>query len=195
MRHNWTEIQAYYDEGHSWREVKDKFKVYDRSLALAKNRGDLKTRTKSEANKLAHAKYPNSFTRTKETRNKISESRIKYIRDNPDKAPYKLNHYSKGRSYPEQYFYDWLTKEGIAFEEQKQVSLYQLDFAFSGMIDLEIDGEQHYLDNKIVESDKRRTEYLESQGWTIIRVRWSDYQRMTPENKEQYLKYLKQSLI
>src|SRR3546814_4629172 len=49
--------------------------------------------------------------------------------------------------------------------------IYSLDFAIiPSKIDLEIDGEQHYVDQRIVDSDKRRTEYLESLGWKTIRV-------------------------
>jgi very-short-patch-repair endonuclease len=55
------------------------------------------------------------------------------------------------------------------------------------MIDLEIDGNQHYLDERIVESDKRRTEYLENQGWTIVRVRWSEYQKLSKHDRESYV--------
>lgn len=122
-----------------------------------------------------------------ETRKKISDARIKYLRENPDKVPYKLNHYSHGRSYPEEYWKGILDSNGIAYVEQHQIGPYQLDFAIlDSKIDFEIDGEQHHLDERIVASDKRRNKYLEDLGWTIIRVRWSVYKKLA--DKQSYVK-------
>ena len=121
-----------------------------------------------------------------ETKLKISKSRIQYLIDNPDMVPYKLNHYTNGRSYPEQYWKEILDKHNISYQEQYPISYYQLDFAIlDKKIDLEIDGDQHYLDAKIVESDKRRTQFLESIGWQVIRIKWSDFKKMT--NTEKYI--------
>ena len=114
---------------------------------------------------------------SEETKKKISESRIKFLRENPDMVPYKLNHYSKGRSYPEEYWKGILDSHGVSYTEQYQVGPYQLDFVI-GNIDLEIDGDQHYLDKRVVASDKRRNKYLETLGWKTIRVKWSDYQKL-----------------
>jgi very-short-patch-repair endonuclease len=114
-----------------------------------------------------------------ETKDKISKIRRKYLSENPDMVPYKLNHYSKGRSYPERYWKDIFDEAGIDYVEQHQIHTYQLDFALvEEKIDIEIDGDQHYLDQRIVESDKRRDEYLENLGWKIIRVRWSEYKKL-----------------
>jgi very-short-patch-repair endonuclease len=115
---------------------------------------------------------------SEETKQKISKIRIKYLEENPDKVPYKLNHYSKGRSYPENYWKSILDAHKLVYKEQYQIYLYQLDFAFvDSKIDLEIDGEQHYLDERISLSDQRRNEYLENLGWKIIRIRWSEFQK------------------
>jgi len=120
------------------------------------------------------------------TRQKISESRIKFLRENPDKVPYKLNHYSKGRSYAEEYWKTVLDSNDMIYVEQYQIGPYQLDFAFlDKKIDLEIDGDQHYLDERIVKSDLRRNEYLHNLGWKIIRVKWSDFQKL--QNKKEYI--------
>lgn len=59
-------------------------------------------------------------------------------------------------------------------------------------IDLEIDGEQHYLDSKIAKSDLERTKYLESLGWTVIRIRWSNYQKLTLEEKKKLINDIKE---
>lgn len=123
---------------------------------------------------------------SEETKKKISDARIKFLRENPDKVPYKLNHYSKGRSYAEEYWKNVLDSNDMQYEEQYQIGPYQLDFAFlKNKIDLEIDGDQHYLDERIVESDKRRTLYLEEKGWKVIRIKWSEYQKLT--SKKNYV--------
>lgn len=63
--------------------------------------------------------------------------------------------------------------------EQYPIHTYQLDFALvEEKINIEIDGDQHYLDQRIIKSDKRRTEYLETHGWKIIRIRWSEYKKL-----------------
>ena len=74
----------------------------------------------------------------------------------------------------------------LLYEEQYQIGPYQLDFAFPDVkIDLEIDGDQHHLDKRVVESDKRRNEYLEHLGWKVIRVKWSEYKKLT--DKKEYV--------
>lgn len=48
---------------------------------------------------------------------------------------------------------------------------------------MEIDGEQHYADKKIVEHDKRRCQTLLDLGWKGIRIRWAHFKRLTEEDK------------
>jgi very-short-patch-repair endonuclease len=128
-------------------------------------------------------------TLTQEHKDKISKSRIKFLSENPHMVPYKLNHYSKGRSYAEEYWKTILDSNNLIYEEQYQIGPYQLDFAFlDDKIDLEIDGDQHHLDPKIVASDNRRNEYLENLGWKIIRIKWSDYQKLV--DKQEFVSYI-----
>ena len=143
---------------------------------------------KPEISKESHEKRSKSNKRphTEETKRKISESRIKFLRENPHMVPYKLNHYSKGRSYAEEYWKVVLDSNDVIYEEQYQIGPYQLDFAFPELkIDLEIDGDQHHLDKRIIESDKRRNQYLEELGWKIIRVKWSEFKKLT--DKKDYV--------
>lgn len=123
------------------------------------------------------------------TRDKMSQTRIRLLEENPDKVPYKANHYSKGRSYPEQYWKEILDQNSIQYEEEYPISFYSLDFAIvDKKIDLEIDGEQHYVDQRIVESDIKRTKFLEDLGWKVIRIRWADYQKLV--DKEAFVQYI-----
>ena len=143
---------------------------------------------KPEISEESHKKRSSASKRphTEETKKKISDHRIKFLRENPDKVPYKLNHSSKGRSYAEEYWKIVLDTNNLVYEEQYQICPYQLDFAFPNLkLDLEIDGDQHHLDKRVVESDKRRNLYLEELGWTVIRVKWSDYKKL--EDKKSFV--------
>jgi len=126
-----------------------------------------------------------------ETKKKISESRIKYLQNNPDKVPYVLNHYSKGESFPEKYFRELLDFHNIPYEQEKRIGLYSMDFAIEQkMIDLEIDGEQHYTDDKIIQSDVRRDKFMSEMGWKTVRIRWSDYKKMSEKDRLSFVNQL-----
>lgn len=186
---NWAEIQLFYNDNKTWRDIKYNFNLSDRIISKAKKLGLLLTRNKSEASILSCKVIPRKHS--EETKKKISEIRKKYLKENPDKVPYKLNHSSK-ESYPEKYFTDVFKNEGIEVIKSFHIGLYELDFCILGKkIDIEIDGNQHYLDNKIVESDKRRNEFLEDDGWDIIRVNWSSYQKLSSDEKKKYISNLK----
>ena len=116
-----------------------------------------------------------------DTKRKISEIRKEFLKNNPNKVPYLLNHRYK-ETYPETYFKEVLPN----FIHQYKIpeTLYVADFAnpIEKYI-IEIDGEQHYLDNKIVEHDIKRTNILESLDWKITRIRWSVFQKLTFNEK------------
>ena len=117
-----------------------------------------------------------------------------FLIENPDMVPYKRNHPSK-ESYPEKYFTKLFQQEGIKLVKQFSVHSYHLDFCDPDKkIDIEIDGDQHYLDPKIVEHDKIRNKFLEDNGWTLFRIRWSDYKKMTDQEKEQIVQKIKELL-
>lgn len=138
-------------------------------------------------------KEANRRVHSPETRKKLSLSLRKFLEENPEMVPYRRNHSSKGRSYPEEYWKMVFDNHQISYEEQYRIGIYQLDFAFPSIkIDLEIDGEQHYVDQRIVDSDKRRTVFLEKQGWKVIRIRWSKFQAL--ENKSEFVEKLLRQL-
>jgi hypothetical protein len=131
---------------------------------------------------------------SQETKDKISKSRIKYLDENPDKVPYVLNHSSK-QSYPEKYFKDVFGKdEGVQFEFR--VSRYSLDIAFPlTKFNIEIDGEQHYNDARVIASDIRRNQFLKDLGWVTFRIRWSEYKRLNQQKREDFIKDLRKSVL
>lgn len=98
---------------------------------------------------------------------------------------YKLNHSSKV-SYPEKYFMEVF--KSLPVKYNYQVGLYQLDFAIpEKKVYVEIDGDQHYTDKRIVVHDIERTQKLKELGWECIeRVRWSHYKKLGPEEQKEY---------
>jgi len=129
---------------------------------------------------------------TDEEKQKISESRKAYLAAHPDKVPYLLNHHSKGDSYPEQYFKNVFDNAQIDYKQNYYQSGYFLDFAWPDKKQyIEIDGEQHYVDKRIVEHDKVRTSNLLAEGWTCVkRIRWSEYQAMSDSDKHSFIQSL-----
>lgn len=186
---NWEEIQAYYNEGNSSKDLIEKYKLSHAIINKASKLGYFKIRSKSDAAKIGNKRFP--FKHTLESKKKISKARIIYLTENPDKMPYRLYHSSK-ESYPEKYFAKLFQKENITVERYLPVSIYELDFCIPDKkIDIEIDGSQHYSDSKIIESDVRRTKFLEEKGWDTIRIKWSDYQKLDFEGKTKYISELK----
>lgn len=185
----WDEIQEFYDK-NTLDDTLSKFKISKSYFYKGASLGLINKRTMSESLKLALSKLPKK-KHSEETKKKISEIRKKFILENPDKAPYKLNHSSK-ESYPERYFTDLFEKENIKIERYYQIGLYELDFCIpEKKIDIEIDGNQHYYDVKIIESDIRRTKFLEENGWDVIRIKWSEYNSLNYEEKCSFIFNLK----
>lgn len=134
--------------------------------------------TKTKLSKLSSNKKLSN-----ETKQKISISRKQYLLENPDKVPYKLNNKHK-ISYPERYFMRLL--KGFIFQYKIPGTLYEADFANPKLkIDIEIDGEQHYVDSKIISHDKERNKKLESLGWKTIRIRWSLFKKLELEKRKE----------
>jgi very-short-patch-repair endonuclease len=133
-------------------------------------------------------------THTEEQKQKISRSRKQYLLEHPDQVPYLLNHSSQ-ESYPEIYFTELFKNEEINLHKEYYCLGYFLDFCDPiKKIDIEIDGEQHCVDSKIVEHDKIRNAVLEKAGWTIFRVRWAEYKTMTEEQKHNIILQIKSLL-
>lgn len=120
-----------------------------------------------------------------ETKKILSEIRKKFLEENPDKIPYRLNHSSK-ISYPEQYFLECFSDIIENKEFQYPIHRFLVDFANpKEKLYLEIDGEQHYVDKRIVAHDITRGKKLTELGWAGIRIRWAHFQKLTDDEKKQ----------
>lgn len=167
-KYNWSEIQEYYNDEHNWEDVRKRFKCSNYMLAKAVKRKDFITRSAVESNKIFDKKY-GSYKHTEETKQKISNKRIEYLKNNPDKVPYLINHSSK-QSYPEKVFENALKSSNITGWVLKyRNGLYEYDFAFPDKkIDVEIDGGTHKSD-KVKKIDARRDTFSKENGWIVIR--------------------------
>lgn len=112
---------------------------------------------------------------TEKSRNKMSMSALRSF-ERGDHANWKSR---KQRSYPELYFEEVLKELGIFDECEIEYPIkngryqYFLDFYFpEKSINLEIDGNQHRLKDRII-SNKRRDEFLESNGIRVFRIKWT----------------------
>ena len=133
---------------------------------------------------------------SEETKERLSKIRKKYLSENPEKVPYLINHSSK-TSYPEKYFMELFEKENINLKYHHMINKYELDFCdLDKKVDIEVDGEQHYVDKRIAASDKDRDEFLKNLGWKVFRIRWANYQKLSLNEKrkivEQIVKLLDQ---
>lgn len=165
--YDWSLIQKEYNDGLSQRDICAKYNMALATLYKAAKRGDIAFRTKKEAASLAKVKKPHKHS--EETKKKISEIRRKYLAENPEKVPYRLNHSSK-RSYPEICFEKALTDANITgWISEYPFGVYSFDFAFPNQrIDVEIDGSTHTLPN-VKNIDANRDKLAEEHGWKVIR--------------------------
>jgi very-short-patch-repair endonuclease/transposase-like protein len=165
---NWNEIQIFYDSGNTWSDIQNKYELSALSISKACKSGHFKSRTQSESIKLHNKKF-GARKHNEETKKKISDYRIKYLTEHPDKVPYLINHSSK-KSWPEQIFENALISSGITgWKYAHQNGIYEYDFAFiDKKIDVEIDGGTHKSE-KVKKIDERRDIFSKSQGWKVIR--------------------------
>ncbi|MFI3166466.1 MAG: DUF559 domain-containing protein [Bacillota bacterium] len=67
-------------------------------------------------------------------------------------------------------WYNYLAKCGQKFRRQYVVDPYIVDFYCIKLgLAIELDGGHHFIDEKQILHDKRRTEYLESKGIEVLR--------------------------
>ncbi len=158
-------IDLYVNKNYSFKDLKNKFKMQysDFSYII-----DDKVRSPSESRKVAQIKYP--YKHTEQSKQKLREARLKFMKENPDKTAWRKSNLS----YPEKLFLNklielgWETKYRV--EREFSVFPYFIDFTFvNEMVAVEIDGSQHLLPER-AESDKKKEELLISFGWHIIRV-------------------------
>lgn len=95
-------------------------------------------------------------------------------------------------SYAEQYFMEIFKSAKMHYH----VNRYFLDFAYpEHKLYIEIDGEQHKLDPKVVEHDRVRTEILNDEGWFLYkRIYWPDFVKLKNEERVKFIEDIKKDL-
>lgn len=188
-------IQEMYDEGNGVNRIAKHFNLSVCKLYTLKDKGLIRmNRTKEESRLLAKKNRVNR-KHSEKTKQKLSMLRKRWIAENPDKSPYILSHKSRGETYPEKYFREWLEKENIPFQQEYRFKLYAFDFLVNERVDLEIDGDQHKLDERIIAHDIKRDDKSKDAGFVVYRIMWSDYQKLNQEEKSKFLLELKSFLL
>ena len=129
-------------------------------------------RTTSQAGKLSHKKYPERFLHSEETKEKIRQNRLKFMKEHPEETAWRKRNEP---SYPEKCFIKFLTENGydkkFLIEREKSVFPYYIDFAFLPIkLAIEIDGSQHVLEEERRLRDENKNKTLILNGWKVLRV-------------------------
>lgn len=123
---------------------------------------------------------------SEETKKKISKSQRDYLIKNGLNR--WSNAHSSERSYPEIFFKEIF--KDVCIEQYIIKGLpYKIDFAdVNNKIAIEVDGEQHYVDNELCERDKIRDNKINEFGWKVIRIRWSSFQKLSQDERKTHIK-------
>lgn len=128
--------------------------------------------------KMVETKIRNgTLAHSEETKKRLSEARRKFLRDNPDKHPWKNK--NKQCSEPCEHFKKYLLSKNISFTEEHQPledRFFSIDIAFPDIkIGIEINGNQHYSkDGNLLQYYQQRHDLIESTGWKLIEIHYYD---------------------
>lgn len=114
---------------------------------------------------------------TEETRRLLSLKQSEYLKNNPEKHPWKINRF---KSKPCEIFKEFLRKNNIEFIEEFTDPIwnhnYSADVAIlNKKIIVEINGNQHYNSNgTLKEYYQIRHNIIENSGWIVFEVHYSE---------------------
>lgn len=128
-------------------------------------------RNRSDINRLARKKHPESYKRTEATKQKLREARYRFLEEHPEETAWRKRNKP---SYPEKCFISFLKEKRYDtkyyIEREYPVFPYYIDFAFvNEKLAVEIDGSQHLEENR-KEKDLKKDSVLLSNGWKILRI-------------------------
>jgi very-short-patch-repair endonuclease len=173
-KYNWEEIQKFYENGNSLRDIIKEFNCNWGAITKAKKNGLLKTRNKKESGELSQKKTPTKHS--EETKEKISKSIKNFYNENPDKFYWRNK--NKHISKPCELFKEKLREKNISFLEEYKVlddRLFSADIAFpKNKIIIEINGNQHYdREGKLKPYYQERHDLIEKSGWKVYEYHYS----------------------
>jgi len=172
INYDWSEVQKYYDDGHYWNEVSEKFRISIKTIKKYRNNGYLIDRDTEEQRKLLN-RTKKVFKHKNETKERISISRKKYLKDNPDKIKWVGN-----KSAPSERFKEILRINNISFVEEFRPLVdrfFNIDISFPDKkIGIEINGEQHYeRDGRLKKYYQDRHDLIVNEGWVLYEIHTS----------------------
>ena len=157
---DWAKIQEIHDNGIYWTKLPKIIKISLKVLNRAESQGFIK--------KTLYIFHP-----TNEQTKKMSDRMKKFLKENPNKHPWK-NH-EKFKSAPCEEFKKMLNQSGISFLPEYppiEDRHYAVDIAFPDKkIAIEINGNQHYDANKKLKPYyQKRHDDIVSVGWEIFEI-------------------------
>lgn len=180
-------IKDYVENFLSIRDLKSKYNIKSGTYLVNLLKG--KIRNLSESNKVAHKRYPERYKHTEESKSKLREKRLAFMKAHPEQTAWR----QKNMSYPEEMFLKFLNERGYAdkFLIQREYSIfpYFIDFAFVDLkIAIEIDGSQHLLQERKAKDELKDALLIEN-GWRVIRIAessvkedWDSIQRVLDDH-------------
>jgi DNA-binding transcriptional MerR regulator len=173
--YNWGEIQKFYDEGKTWRDIQKEFSLTANTLAKAISLNLFKSRDSQETISRFPKPRPAFSQKTKDA---MSQKRKEWLSANPDKHPWRRH--NKFKSIPCEYLKNILKNNKYVFLEEMQPLLhlgryFAVDIAFvDKKIIIEVNGNQHYNKDKTLKPYYfNRNELIKKEGWTIYEVHYS----------------------
>ena len=109
---------------------------------------------------------------SEKVRQKWRDAQLKLVKEGRHKGWKSRNI----KSYPEIFWENVLTNNGIKFEREVPTMRYFLDFVIKKddvVIDLEIDGKQHKYHDRL-QHDKLRDKKLRENGYLVYRIDWNE---------------------
>lgn len=160
--------KSYLEDGYSIPKLAKKYNIGRDTLLYILEDWGIK-RNLSEASKLAHKLYPESFKHTDEAKAKMRVKRLEFMKNNPEQTAWRL----ANLSYPEKLFKEGIKNLGLhkkyLIKREFPVHPYFIDFAFvNNKVAVEIDGSQH-LEEERKKRDKKKEKLLILNGWKIVR--------------------------
>lgn len=152
----------------SIRDLASKYNIKNKTY-IRKLLGD-NTRKFDDGIRLSKIKHKGCFKQSEETKSKLREIRLNYMKLHPENTAWRKSNIS----YPEKLFINIIKEyhldEKFLIVREYSFFPYFIDFAFVDLkVAVEIDGSQH-LKPERKEKDNLKDELLISNGWRVIRI-------------------------
>lgn len=165
-------LKHQYLMGISIRELSRIHKTNKNNIRHVLSINGIPIRDKSDANKCAHTRFPNSYKHSDATKKIIREKRLTWMKANPEQTAWRVRNLP---SYPEKLFIQLCNDNSLAsiydIVREYPVFPHYIDFAFvNAKVAIEIDGSQHWLDQDRILRDNIKDTNLKRHGWRIMRI-------------------------